>query len=59
MFDYADIITHLEELVESIEHDEVTLAEIQKKLNNLITEIEDNWEEPNDELGEFDFEDLD
>jgi hypothetical protein len=58
MFDYGDIISHLEELIESIEHDEITLAEIQKKLQYLVTEIEDNWEEPNSDLEDFTFDDL-
>lgn len=58
MFDYGDILNHLEELIESIEHDEITLAEIQKKLQYLVTEIEDNWEEPNSDLEDFTFDDL-
>lgn len=58
MFDYGDIINSLEEIVDFIENDELTLAEVGKKLQYLITEIEDNWDNSNDELGDFDFDDL-
>jgi hypothetical protein len=59
MFDYGDILSHLEEIVESIDHDEVTLTEVQKKLQYLITEIEGSWGEYHDSLGDISFDDLD
>jgi len=58
MFDYGDIINSLEEIVDFIENNELTLAEVSKKLQYLIVDIEDNWDGSNDELGDFDFEDL-
>jgi len=56
--DYGDILVYIEQMIESIEYDEINLLEIKQKLEDLAANIEDNVETSGD-FGEFDFSDLD
>lgn len=57
--DYGDILVYIEQIIESIEYDEINMLEIKQKLEELAADIEDNVEASGDDLGEFDFSDLD
>jgi len=50
-----DIIFYIEDLVESIEYEELDILEIKSKLQDLVTNIEDNIDIDNEGLEEFDF----
>ena len=56
--DYGDILVYIEQMIESIEYDEIDLLEIKQKLEDLAADIEDNVE-PSGDFGEFEFSDLD
>lgn len=57
--DYGDILICIEQIVEAIEYEEISIAEIKAKLEDLATDIEDNIETPGDEFEGFGFDDLD
>lgn len=57
--DYGDILVYIEQIIESIEYDEINMLEIKQKLEDLAADIEDNVEASGDDLGGFDFSDLD
>ena len=59
MFDYGDILRYLEEILLSLEDNELTLLEVQDKIQQLVAEIEDNAETLGDRLEDFEFDDLD
>jgi len=56
--DYGDILVYIEQMIESIEYDEINLLEIKQKLEDLAADIEDNVETSED-FEEFNFSDLD
>lgn len=56
--DYGDIIINLENLVESIDNEELSLLEIKTQLQELVVEIEDNAGFGERDLRGFDFDDL-
>jgi hypothetical protein len=56
--DYGDILVYIEQMIESIEYDEINLLEIKQKLEDLAADIEDNVETSEDFEG-FNFSDLD
>lgn len=51
-----DIIFYIEDLVESIEYEELDILGIKSKLQDLVTNIEDNIDIDNEGLEEFDFD---
>jgi|TARA_Y100000389_G_C17434626_1_gene504735 hypothetical protein len=51
-----DIIFYIEDLVESIEYEELDILEIKTKLQDLVTNIEDNTNIDNEGLEGFDFD---
>ena len=59
MFDYGSILGCLEEIIESIDFDDTTLVEIKSKLQDLISEIEENLDPSDNGWSEFGFDDLD
>jgi hypothetical protein len=40
--DYGDILAYIEQIIESIEYEEIDLLEVKSKLEELTVEIEDN-----------------
>ncbi len=54
--EYGDIIICIEDLIEGIEFEELDILEIKSKLQDLITNIEDNIEIDNGGLEGFDFD---
>jgi TATA-box binding protein (TBP) (component of TFIID and TFIIIB) len=54
--DYGDIIICIENIVESIEFEELDLIEIKSKLQDLIYNIEDNTDIDNEGLEGFNFD---
>jgi len=57
--DYGDILSFIEQLIESIEYNEIDLLEIKSKLEELTVEIEDNIEISGEDFDGFGFDDLD
>jgi len=57
--DYGDILSFIEQLIESIEYNEIDLLEIKSKLEELTVEIEDNIEASREVFEDFGFDDLD
>lgn len=57
--DYGDILTYVENLIESIEYGDITLEEIQSQLQELVSEIEDTVENSETLYDGFGFDDLD
>ena len=57
--DYGDILSFIEQLIESIEYNEIDLLEIKAKLEELAIEIEDNIEISGEDFDGFGFDDLD
>ena len=55
---YEDIIIYIENLIESIEYEEISLLELRTKLQELVIDIEESIETSNN-YDEFGFEDLD
>ena len=53
--DYEDILNYIEDIVEEIEFEELSILEIKEKLQELIIEIEDNRGMSGRELEDFDF----
>tara|TARA_R110000796_G_scaffold36204_3_gene92526 strand:- start:178 stop:345 length:168 start_codon:yes stop_codon:yes gene_type:complete len=54
--DYGEIIIYIENLIETIEFEEIDLLEIKSKLQELTVEIEDNVEIDLGGLDGYDFE---
>jgi len=54
--DYEDILNYIENIVEEIEFEEISILEIKGKLQELIEVIEDNRGMSGRELGNFDFD---
>jgi len=52
----GNIIIYIEDLVEAIEFEEMDILEIKSKLQDLVTNIEDNVDVDNEGLEEFDFD---
>jgi|TARA_Y100000022_G_C12912270_1_gene223311 hypothetical protein len=52
----GDIIIYIEDLVESIEYDELDILEIKSKLQDLVINIEDNIDIDDESLEEFNFD---
>ncbi len=52
----GNIIIYIEDLVEAIEFEELDILEIKSKLQDLVTNIEDNVDVDNEGLEEFDFD---
>jgi hypothetical protein len=57
--DYGDILIFIEQIVEAIEYEEINIAEVKSKLEDLASDIEDTIETPGDEFEDFGFDDLD
>lgn len=57
--DYGDILSFIEQLIESIEYEEIDLLEVKSKLEELTVEIEDNVEISGGDFDGFGFDDLD
>jgi len=57
--DYSDILAYIEQIIESIEYEEIDLLEIKSKLEELTVEIEDNVEVSGGDFDGFGFDDLD
>ena len=57
--DYGDILIFIEQIVEAIEYEEINIAEVKSKLEDLASDIEDIIETPGDEFEDFGFDDLD
>jgi len=57
--DYGDILAYIEQIIESIEYEEIDLLEVKSKLEELTVEIEDNVEISGGDFDGFGFEDLD
>ena len=55
---YEDILIYIENLIESIEYEEISLLELRTKLQELVIDIEEAIE-TSDNYDEFGFEDLD
>jgi len=55
---YEDILIYIENLIESIEYEEISLLELRTKLQELVIDIEESIETSNN-YDEFGFEDLD
>ena len=53
--DYEDILNYIENIVEEIEFEEISISEIKEKLQELIEVIEDNRGMSGRELEDFDF----
>lgn len=51
----GDIIFYIEDLVESIEYEELDILEIKSKLQDLVTNIEEYTDIGNEGLEEFNF----
>ena len=54
--DYEDILNYVENIVEEIEFEEISIPEIKGKLQELIVEIESNRGMGGRDLGDFDFD---
>lgn len=56
--EYGDILVYIENLIESIEYEEISLLELRTKLQELAIDIEESIE-TSDSYGDFEFGDLD
>ena len=54
--EHGDIIICIEDLIEAIEFEELGILEIKSKLQELVTDIEDNINIDNEGLEGFDFD---
>ena len=54
--DYEDILNYIEDIVEEIEFEELSILEIKEKLQELIIEIEDNRGMREREIEDYDFD---
>ena len=54
--EHGDIIIYIEDLIESIEFEELDILEIKSKLQDLVTNIEDNIDIDNEGLEGFNFD---
>lgn len=57
--DYENILVYIENLVESIQYEEVSMSEVQMKLQELAAEIEESIETSGVSYDGFGFDDLD
>jgi len=57
--DYENILVYIENLVESIQYEEVSMLEVQMKLQELAAEIEESIETSGVSYDGFGFDDLD
>lgn len=57
--DYENILVYIENLVESIQYEEVSMLEVQTKLQELAAEIEESIETSGVSYDGFGFDDLD
>tara|TARA_R110000803_G_scaffold164134_4_gene227867 strand:+ start:1071 stop:1238 length:168 start_codon:yes stop_codon:yes gene_type:complete len=53
--DYEEILNYIEDIVEGIEFEEISIPEIKEKLQELAIKIEDNRGMSGRELEDFDF----
>ena len=53
--DYEDILNYIEDIVEEIEFEEISIPEIKVKLQELIERVEGNRGMSGRELEDFDF----
>ena len=53
-----DILSYIENIIETIEFDETTLSEVHDKLQELATDLEDNLVTSGEGEEEFDFGDF-
>ena len=53
--DYEDILNYIESIVEEIDFEEISVVDIQTKLQELIIKMEDNRGMGGREVGDFDF----
>jgi len=53
-----DILSYIENIIETIEFDETTLSEVHDKLQELAIDLEDNLVTSGGEEEEFDFGDF-
>lgn len=56
--DYTNILSYIDNIIEEIEFDELTLSEVKDKLYELSKEIEESIEFLHGREEGFDFEDL-
>ena len=54
--DYEEILNYIENIVEEIEFEELSILEIKEKLQELIIEIEDNRGMREREIEDYDFD---
>tara|TARA_R110002153_G_scaffold128101_2_gene276018 strand:+ start:348 stop:515 length:168 start_codon:yes stop_codon:yes gene_type:complete len=54
--DYENILNYIENIVEEIEFEEISILEIKEKLQELIEVIENNRGMSGRELGDYDFD---
>ena len=54
--DYEDILNYIENIVEEIEFEEISIPEIKEKLQELIEVIEDNRGIREREIEDYDFD---
>jgi hypothetical protein len=57
--EYGDILVYIENLIESIEYEEISLLELRTKLQELAIDIEESIETSDTYDDDFDFGDLD
>tara|TARA_R110000796_G_scaffold7481_1_gene25661 strand:- start:170 stop:337 length:168 start_codon:yes stop_codon:yes gene_type:complete len=53
--DYEEILIYIEDIVESIEFEEISIHEIKEKLQEIAIKLEDNRGVGGRELEDFDF----
>ena len=53
--DYEEILIYIEDIVESIEFEEISIPEIKEKLQEIAIKLEDNRGIGGRELEDFDF----
>lgn len=57
--EYGDILTYIENLIDSIEYDDISLPEIKNQLQELVAGIEETVENSEDLYDGFDFDEMD
>lgn len=57
--EYGDILTYIENLIDSIEYDDISLPEIKDQLQKLVAGIEETVENSEDLYDGFDFDEID
>ena len=55
IMDYEEILIYIEDIVESIEFEEISIHEIKEKLQEIAIKLEDNRGVGGRELEDFDF----